>query len=72
MRILTISGKTSDLCFTRLKIDGKTIAERDGYVPLDIGLGDDGDYIDLAVDLDTGKIVGWKVPSTAKVVKALK
>ena len=61
MRVLKISGKCSD-CFSML-MDGK---EYDGYVPGFLG---GGDYIELDIDLDTGKILNWK--SIAEIEKEL-
>lgn len=53
-RIMYVSGKCSDMCDVRvphLRID------KDGYVPSSVG---GGDYIQFAVDLDTGTIVNWE------------
>lgn len=33
-------------------------AEHEGYVPSDIGIGGSDD-IEIEIDIDTGKIVGW-------------
>jgi hypothetical protein len=52
MRVLKISGKCSD-CFS-MTMDGRYY---DGYVPGFLG---GGDYIELDIDLDTGKILNWK------------
>lgn len=52
-RLADISGKTSD-CFNG-EIEGK---DYDGYVPDDIGLGDDSDYIQISYCLDCGQIQG--------------
>lgn len=51
-RIASLSGKTSDCCFT--SIGGNEV---DGYVPRDMGVGG-GDYIDLTYCLDCGQIQG--------------
>lgn len=69
MRIIEITAKCSDLCFSEYIVNGITVAERDGY-PLDIkGLGN-GDYIKLKLDLDSGKILNWSVPSHEQIIKA--
>ena len=63
-RVLRISAKCSDLCFTmvpHLNID------HDGYAPHIEGIGG-GDYIDLEIDLDTGKVIGLK-PITDEELK---
>lgn len=58
-RIVSISGKTSDLCSTTFKN-----MEHNGYVPKDIGLQDTtGDYIVLDYCLTCGQIQG-KFPIT--------
>lgn len=73
-KILNITGKTSDLCFSELvAADGTTLKENDGYVPAMMPgqlLGQDpdshyGDYIILSIDIETGKILNWKKPSKA-------
>jgi len=51
-RILSLRGKTSDLCFT--DYDGESY---EGYVPSGAGVGG-GDYIDVSVCLDCGKVQG--------------
>ncbi len=58
---ISISGKTSDLCFLTLyDKDGVMIKEHDGYVPRFMPNGG-GDYIDLDIDIDTGQILNWKI-----------
>lgn len=66
MQTISFSGKCSDLFSAVLKKDGKVIGEYEGYVP-DF-LSRDSDYVEMTVDLDTGKIIGWKKP-TAKQLK---
>lgn len=50
VRLVSISGKTSDLCHVEYKS-----AVSDGYVPYKIGIGG-GDYIRFTYCLDCGKI----------------
>jgi hypothetical protein len=69
MRIMSLSAKCSDLFNAQLtkKENGiETIfGEYDGYVP-DFMPGEHyGDYVRLEIDLDTGKILNWKKPTTA-------
>jgi len=53
-----IGGKCSDCCWaTVTDKDGNILHEEDGYVP-DWFFGG-GDYIDLIIDNDTGKILNW-------------
>jgi len=51
-RILTVSGKVSDMCSTRVGD-----REHDGYVPSGLNIGS-GDYLEFSVCLDCGKHVG--------------
>jgi hypothetical protein len=67
MRKLIITAKCSDLCQTIYVVDGTTKAKHDGY-PLEIEGLSSGDYINLEIDLDTGLIVNWKVPSHSDVM----
>lgn len=63
-KVLKIHAKCSDMCNAELfDQEGKSIHENDGYVPSfmpDRG----GDYIVLDIDIDTGQILNWKVPTT--------
>jgi len=59
-RIVTCGGKVSDLFWAN-------IADRDynGYVPTDMGLGDDIDYISLDYCLACGQMQGsWPLKPT--------
>jgi hypothetical protein len=51
--IISFGGKVSDMFWA--KLSGKEI---DGYVPSDCGIGG-GDYLEMTVDLSTGKIQNW-------------
>ncbi len=66
-RILYVTGKTSDLCSTRLEIDGKKVKETDGYVPDIMPEEHFGDYIELEIDIDTGMLLNWKKPSAKEL-----
>jgi len=56
--ILRISGKVSDLCaFVFLKDDSKYGGT--GYPPKGVSIAN-GDYINLEIDVDSGKIANWK------------
>jgi hypothetical protein len=67
-RIVKFSAKCSDLFCAELIIDGIQIgSDYSGYVP-DFFPGQHyGDYVLLEVDVDTGKIVNWKVPPQEEV-----
>ncbi|MCB0385371.1 MAG: hypothetical protein KDD43_08265 [Bdellovibrionales bacterium] len=61
---LKISAKASD-CFWGAILDdeGNQVGEYDGYVP-DFFPGDHcGDYVELEIDIKTGRITNWKRPT---------
>lgn len=63
MRTIQISAKCSDMFWGRLKDGEEIIGEYDGYVP-DFMPGEHyGDYVELTIDIDTGKIVNWQTPT---------
>lgn len=49
---------------------GQQLGEYEGYVPNDVVPGEFGDYLHLKIDLDTGQVLNWKVPS-AKALERL-
>lgn len=61
---LKITAKCSDMCCTSVPELG---LERHGYVPSDIGIGG-GDYIELTIDTETGKVEGWE-PLSEEVLR---
>jgi len=65
-RIMDVNGKTSDLCTCTYKDQ-----ERNDYVPLNIGLGDDEDYIRFNFCLECGRIQDKFPISDAQIKKAL-
>ena len=65
MRIISINAKCSDLFSASLTNDGKHVGDYDGYVPDFMPGQHYGDYVELKIDVDTGKILNWKKP-TAK------
>lgn len=65
MRIISISAKCSDMFSASFK-DDKSFKEFDGYVPEwfpNSKVEHYGDYVQLDIDIDTGKIINWKTPS---------
>lgn len=59
-----IVAKCSDLCYvTLMDAKGKAVAEHNGYVPEFMPGEHYGDYIELNIDLATGRILNWKKPS---------
>jgi len=71
MRILKISAKCSDLCWTEYTDSKGQTTESDSYVPEDIGIGG-GDYVDLEINMETGQILNWKPVSDKQVIDAQK
>ena len=59
---VSIQGKTSDMCFT--VFEG---CERDYYVPDIPGLGG-GDYLELDICIDCGKLQGWNEADARQVL----
>jgi hypothetical protein len=73
-RILNVSAKCSDLFSASVIENGKQTSEYDGYVPRwfpSPASDNDGDYVILKIDIDTGKILNWKNP-TQKDLKEFK
>lgn len=64
---ISISAKCSDLFSASLN-DGRTY---DGYVPEFMPGQHYGDYVELEIELATGKILNWKAP-TAKQLEIFK
>lgn len=59
--IVKVTAKCSDLCFVQVcDAKGNTIAEHDGYVPEFMPGEHFGDYIELEIDVKSGKILNWK------------
>ena len=69
-KVLRMSVKCSDRFYcTITDQDGEQLIQYDGYVP-SFFPGGDGDYVELDIDIDTGKILNWK-PSAAKIAEFL-
>ena len=68
-RVLRTCLKVVDRCTLQLLIDGKLVAEHDDYVPDFMPEEHYGDYVELDIDIDTGQILNWKVP-TQKELKS--
>jgi len=64
IKTLKVCGKTSDRCSINfLDENGKSVGERDGYVPNFFPEQHYGDYIELDIDVATGQILNWKKPT---------
>ncbi len=68
-KVITISAKCSDQCYSSLSIDGVRTGEKDGYVPRVNNILDGGDYLELSIDIETGQIVNWKKPDQSALDK---
>jgi hypothetical protein len=67
IKTVSLNAKCSDLCFMSLKNDtGATLIGHGGYVPGFFPGKHGGDYIELEIDMDTGKILNWN-PTTDKI-----
>ena len=75
-KTILISAKCSDM-FSAQLIDnmGNQIGEADGYVPKwfpSEKVQHFGDYVELAIDLETGRIMNWKRPSPSQLSSTFK
>jgi hypothetical protein len=54
----------------QLREDNKVQGEYNGYVPAwfpNPAVNHYGDYVELTIDVDTGKIVNWKKPTATNL-----
>ena len=69
--ILKVTAKCSDMFSASVIDQGKVIgAEYSGYVPgwfPNPQCNHYGDYVELDIEVETGKIVNWKKPSRAQI-----
>jgi len=65
IKTVSISAKCSDLCIaTAHDEQGKQVgSEHDGYVPKWMPGEHYGDYVELNIDIETGKILNWVKPT---------
>ena len=70
-RILRICAKCSDMFNAILLEDGKPILKHDGYVPYFMPGEHYGDYVEMDINIDTGFIENWKVPTKAELKSQL-
>jgi hypothetical protein len=73
-KTIIVNAKCSDQCNLVFKNEtGNIIADYNGYVPS--WLGNDqfcselcyGDYVELEIDLKSGKIIDWKAPTKKQI-----
>ena len=73
MRIISISAKCSDLFSANLMVNDEDVGEEyNGYVPDFFPTEHWGDYVNLDIDIETGNIVNWKVPTEEDLAKTFK
>jgi len=72
MDILSICVKCSDSFNAVLIKDNTKILEYEGYVPDFMPEQHYGDYIELDIDIATGKIVNWNKVTLSEAKKQLK
>jgi hypothetical protein len=66
---ISINAKCNDLCLSELKAkNGAIVAEHEGYVPRFLP-GNNGDYVRLEIDLETGAILNWKKLTPSDIEK---
>lgn len=72
IKTISINAKCSDLCFTRLNDEaGNAVAEKDGYVPDFMPGKHYGDYIQLEIDVETGRILNWSPPTQEDMLEGI-
>jgi len=71
IKVLRVCAKTSDACDIQfLDKDNKPTRERhDGYVPDYFPEEHYGDYLELDIDVKTGRILNWKTPTQKQLNK---
>lgn len=67
MKTIKISAKCSDMF--NAQYDGKSYS---GYVPDWMPGEHYGDYVNLEIDLETGKILDWKKPTKTQLDETFK
>ena len=75
MKTLTISAKCSDMFSARLVESGKPAKDYNGYVPSWFPNPKEehyGDYVQLTIDIETGKILNWKEPTVTDLKETFK
>jgi hypothetical protein len=74
-KIISINAKCSDLFSASLTENNKTIGTMDGYVPAwfpNPRAAHYGDYVELKIDIETGKILNWNKPTEKQLKETFK
>jgi len=71
--VLSIIAKCSDCCWAQLIAkDDSILKEHDGYVPEMMPGEHYGDYVEIEIEIATGKILNWKKPSKKLIDQFIK
>ena len=72
IKTIIITAKCSDLCYiTYMDEKNQKVGERDGYVPDFFPEEHYGDYVELEIEVSTGKILNWKTPTQKELTKSM-
>ena len=71
-KTIQITAKCSDLFSANLVENGQYVGEYSGYVPKWMPGEHYGDYVELEIDLATGKILNWTPPTAAQLKETFK
>lgn len=70
IKTINISAKCSDLFSAQARDgDGKFAGDYEGYVPDFMPGQHYGDYVELNIDVATGRILNWKAPTQSELQK---
>ena len=75
MTTIKVCAKCSDMFSASLLENNKTIGQMDGYVPAwfpNPNVQHYGDYVELDIDIDSGKILNWKTPTVKQLEETFK
>ena len=72
IKTIFITAKCSDLCnIAYMDEKGQKVGEHDGYVPDFFPEEHYGDYVELEIEVSTGKILNWKTPTQKELTKSM-
>lgn len=79
-KVVKVNAKTLKLCLkvcdrftcSLVDADGVELKEHDDYVPFFMPGEHYGDYVILDIDIDTGQITNWNVPSPEQIEEFIK
>ena len=71
IKTIYVTAKCSDLChIIFIDANNNLVGERDGYVP-DFMPGEHyGDYVEMEIEVATGKILNWKNPTQEELINS--